>query len=86
MKEVPLTAKTQECGGVLLIIFRHMKAVSETTSYKDYVDAYPLPFKKPAIAHWLQRHLFSAIGNPIPAVTCDDPNLIGLPWENTNGR
>lgn len=80
-KAVPETAKRGECGGALLIIFRHMEALQQMTP-KEYGAAFPLPMKRGGIGHWLERYLVgNAFGNPIPSVTCDQPEDVGLPWE-----
>lgn len=78
-KPVPEGTEKRPCAGALLVVYTHMNQISKL-SPSDYKALHPLPLKRPAIAHWVQRYLF---GN-LPVVE-DRSGDVGLPWEKVHG-
>ena len=83
-KPVPETAKTQECGGVLIMVFRHFKELG-VLNPKEYKAKYPKTYLKTlGIATWVERKMISPTfgANPVPEVTFSGkPEEIGHPDE-----
>lgn len=82
-KPVPQSAKTQECGGLLILVFRHFDALG-MLNQKQYKAAYPKTYLKTlGIATWLERKISVAFGaKPVPEVAfTGKPDEIGHPDE-----
>lgn len=80
-KPVPETAQPRECGGALVLVIREVEVLNGCQNFAEYrMKRGKDGMTRPALRQWLNRYVFGAMeGRPIPTVTADDLDGIGLP-------
>ena len=80
--QVPDTCQPRECGGLLIVVQRHVRDAGESTTLKEYRGHHRYPMTRAGIAHWVNRALFGSMnGSAPPDVACPNPEKVGLPWD-----